>query len=235
MVIMLIFLVLSVILLVATAIYTMSKNRQNGLQQRTKIKQRGRLEDILQIEIHDNIICLGNRHSKIVSLGNIDYNILSEDEQTTIEFKLTRVARAIDYPIQFYTTTEFIDTSTIIRYMNQNAVKNEKVKEYKEHLVNFLQKLMDNRVVSIIKSYAIISYDGVYDNARNELNRQVMSFKNSMLDANISCEELSENEIFDLLYRELNKNSVNIISNLKEGGTSLYGRKKAKEERKRYI
>lgn len=170
MAIMIIFLALSLFLLIGTIVYVrLKKSNRKSIKQRKSIigESKGKFEDIFQVTIKDNIICLGNRYSKIVSLGNIDYNILSEEEKSTIEFKLTRIARAIDYPIQFYTTTEFIDTSKIIRYMNQSKAKSEKVQEYKEHLMTFLQNLMDNRVVSIIKSYAIISYDGLYETDKN--------------------------------------------------------------------
>ena len=32
----------------------------------------------LQIKIKDNIICLGNRYSNVIKLGNIDYNMLNK-------------------------------------------------------------------------------------------------------------------------------------------------------------
>ena len=246
MLIMIIFLVLSVIFLIGTIVYVniKKKNRNNTkintnkeTKDKTNKKNEKRLSDVFQIKVKNDMICIENRYSKIVGLGNIDYNILSAEEQTTTELKLETVARAINYPIQFYTTTEFIDTNKIIAYMEQNKVKNEKVQEYKYELISFLQRLMDNRVLSIIKNYAIISYDGLYENAVDELNQRVNSFKSSVLDANISCEILNEDEIFDLLYRELNKNSVNKVSNLKKGGKSLYVGKKQenKRNRKRYI
>ena len=82
----------------------------------------------MQIKIKDNIICLGNRYSNVIKLGNIDYNMLSNSEQDSIENVLIQTALAIDYPIQFFSTTEFIDTSKVISLIKQN--KTNKIKRH---------------------------------------------------------------------------------------------------------
>lgn len=91
---------------------------------------------------------------------------------------------------------------------------------------------MENRTISVIKNYAIISYDGLYENAIEELNRKSLSFKGNLLRAKIECEILNEDELYNLIYRELNKNSALNISNLKKGG-NLYVGKKQKNKRER--
>ena len=52
-----------------------------------------------------------------------------------------------------------------------------------------------------------------------------------LLRAKIVCEILDENELYNLIYRELNKNSTVNISNLKGGGKNLYVGKKQKAKR----
>ena len=47
------------------------------------------------------------------------------------------------------------------------------------------------------------------------------------------CEILNEDEIYNLIYRELNKNSGLNISKLKKGGKNLYVGKKQKTREKR--
>ena len=59
------------------------------------------------------MICIGNRYSNIIRLGNIDYNMLSVSEQDSIENILIQTSLSIDYPVQFFSTTEYIDTSKI--------------------------------------------------------------------------------------------------------------------------
>lgn len=242
MVIMIIFLVLSVAFVIGTAIYLNNKKKNinnnikqssNTVQEKGHKKSKKQLSDILQIKIKDNIVCLGNRHSNIIRLGNIDYNMLSVHEQDSIESILIQTALAIDYPIQFFSTTEYIDTSKVITLIKQNKTKNYKVEEYKNYLIDYLQNLMENRTISVVKNYAIISYDGLYENAVEELNRKSSSFKGNLLRAKIVCEVLNEDDLYNLIYRELNKNSALNISTLKEGGKNLYVGKKQKRKNKR--
>lgn len=176
-------------------------------------------------------MCLGNRYSNIIKLGNIDYNMLSTQEQDLIESILIQTALAIDYPVQVFSTTEFIDTSKIVALIKQNKNRNFKIQEYKNYLIEYLENLMENRSISVVKNYAIISYDGTYENAIEELNRKSMSFKGNLLRAKIVCEILNEDEIKNLIYRELNKNSSQNISKLQEGGKNLYVGKKQKAKR----
>lgn len=239
MVIMIIFLILSVILVIGTAVYLNYKKKnisrdtkQNPTEEKGQKKTKKQLADLLQIEIKDNIICLGNRYSMIIRLGNIDFNMLSNHEQDSIESILIQTALSIDYPVQFFSTTEFIDTSKVISLIKENKTKNIKIQEYKEYLIGYLEHLMENRTISVVKNYAIISYDGLYENAPDELNRKAMSFKGNLLRAKIICEILTKDEIDNLIHRELNKNSSQNISKLQRGGKNLYVGKKQK--RKKY-
>ena len=246
MIIMIIFLILTVLFVIGTAFYLNNKkNNTNTLKHSIDIKEKNKdkntkkgkkqLIDILQIKIKDNIICLGDRYSIVIRLGNIDYNMLSDSEQDSIENVLIQTALAIDFPVQFFSTTEFIDTSRVMSLIKQNQTNNIKIREYKEYLINYLQNLMENRTISVVKNYAIISYNGTYDKSIEELNRKSLSFTGSLLRAKIVCEILNENELYNLIYRELNKNSVINISNLKEGGKNLYVGKKQKSKRNKHI
>lgn len=232
MIIMIIFLILSAVLLIGTIIYIKHKQDKFNIEPKIKNKRNKQLSDIFQIKIKDNIICIGNRYSSVIRLGNIDYNMLSITEQNSVENTLIQTALSIDYPIQFFSTTEFIDTSNVVEKIKQNKITNKLTKEYQDNLINYLENLMENRTISVVKSYAIISYDGKYENAIEELNRKTLSFKSNLLRANISCELLEENELYNLIYRELNKNSSLKIDNLKEGGKSLYVGKKQENKSK---
>ena len=241
--IMIIFLVLSVAFAIGTAIYLNNKKKtvNDDLMQtnKTTTKEKGKkksekeLSELLPIKIKDNILCIGNRYSNIVKLGNIDYNMLSNSEQDAIESVLIQTALAIDYPIQFFSTTEFIDTSKIVALIKENKPLNSRVNEYKKFLIEYLENLMENRSISVVKNYAIISYDGTYEKAVDELNRKTTSFKVNLLRAKIVCDVLDEDELYNLIYRELNKNSALNISVLKEGGKNLYVGKKQKTKEKR--
>ena len=239
MITMIIFLVLSVVFIIGTAVYLNYKKQNVNINNTTKETKEKRtknnkkqLHDLLQIKIKDNILCLGNRYSTIIRLGNIDYNMLSNHEQDAIESILIQTALSIDYPVQFFSTTEFIDTSKVVSLIKGNKNKNFKIQEYKEYLIKYLENLMENRTISVVKNYAVISYDGLYENAIEELNRKSLSFKGNLLRAKIVCEILNEDEINNLIYRELNKNSSQNISHLQEGVKNLYVGKKQKTKSK---
>ena len=241
MILMIVFLVLTLLFIIATSIYlnNKKKNINSDIKQYKKQEKnknsKSKLSDILNIKISENIISLGNRFSQVIRLGNIDYNMLSIREQDVIENILIQSALSIDYPIQFFSTTEFIDTSRVVTLLKKNNSQNLKIEEYKKYLTNYLESLMENRNISVVKNYAIISYDGTYENAIEELNRRVMSLKGNLLRAKIVCEVLDENELYNLIYRELNKNSTINAGNLKKGGKNLYVGKKHKKKTNKHI
>lgn len=240
------FLILSGFLVIGTVIYlnykklNINQNTKNRTFEKDKLKRNNKkktkkqLSDIIGISIKNNIICLGNRYSIVVQLGNIDYNMLSNEEQESIENTLIQTALAIDYPIQFFSTTEYIDTSKVISLIKQNKAKNARIAEYQDYLVEYLSNLMENRTISVIQNYAIISYDGLYENATEELERKSNSLKSNLLRAKIVCNTLREGELYNLIFRELNKNST-INANLIKGGQNLYVGKKQDGKRNKHI
>ena len=240
MVIMIIFLVLTVLFVIGTAIYLNNKKKnvnapKHSIDTKDKNadkndkKGKKQLTDILQIKIKDNIICLGNRYSNVIRLGNIDYNMLSNSEQDSIENVLIQTALAIDFPVQFFSTTEFIDTSKVISLIKKNKTSNVKIREYKEYLIDYLQNLMENRTISVVKNYAIISYDGLFEDAQTELIRLCNSFKSNLLRAKIQTELLGKIDLYNLIFRELNKNSKVKLENI--GGENLYVGKTKKNKK----
>lgn len=243
MIVMIIFLILSVLFIIGTVIYVKRKDKRNiatsplpnaGIKEKKvdRKKDKKKLSNILQIKIKDNIICLGNRYSIVASLGSIDYNMLSFNEQESVEDVLIQTALSIDSAIQFFSTTEYIDTSNVIKKIKSNRFDNELIKEYQQNLVQYLYNLMESNKVSIIKNYVIISYDGLYKNAINELDRKYLLLRNNLLRAKITCNILSQNELYNLIYRELNKNSTLKIDNFLQGGENLYVGKTRKKEKK---
>ena len=243
MLIMSIFLILTFIMIVGTLLYVSNKKNKivRGIKDNTsnvkenkksKSESKKQLKDILGVKIKDSIILFGTRYSSIIKLGNVDYNMLSNSEQEGIENVLIQTALSIDYPIQFFSTTEYVDTSKVIQKIKENKIDNKKIQEYQNALIDYLDNLMNNRSISVINNYAIISYDGYYENAIDELNRRVSSFKSNLLRAKVQCEVLEENEIYNLFYRELNKNSNSKIDLLKGGCEKLYVGKNKKKKRK---
>ena len=138
MVVMIIFLILSIVFVVGTVVYLnmKKKERAGNVKQNTttdtnaRSKSKKGLLNILQIKIKDNVICLGNRYSSVIRLGNIDYNMLSQNEQESIEDVLIQTSLSIDYPIQFFSTTEYVDTSKVVALIKQNKTNKTKTINY---------------------------------------------------------------------------------------------------------
>ena len=232
---MIILIVLSIIFLIGAIIYSNYKKKninskliKQGLEVKNK-KSNKNLKDILDIQIKDCFIKVGNRYSSILRLGNIDYHMLSDNEQEAIENVLIQTALSVDYPIQFYNTTEIIDTSKIINIMKENEVTSYKANEYKQYMIKYLQELMEDRNITVIRNYAIISYDGLFEDAQTELIRFCHSFKSNLLRAKIQTELLEEIDLYNLIFRELNKNSKVKLENI--GGENLYVGKTKKNKK----
>lgn len=232
---MIILIVLSIIFLIGAIIYSNYKKKninskliKQGLEVKNK-KSNKNLKDILDIQIKDCFIKVGNRYSSILRLGNIDYHMLSDNEQEAIENVLIQTALSVDYPIQFYNTTEIIDTSKIINIMKENEVTSYKANEYKQHMIKYLQELMEDRNITVIRNYAIISYDGLFEDAQTELIRLCNSFKSNLLRAKIQTELLGKIDLYNLIFRELNKNSKVKLENI--GGENLYVGKTKKNKK----
>ena len=66
------------------------------------------MERTLRVRENFDLMC------RILRIGSIDYNMMSENEQETIENVLMQTALTFDGFVQFLTTTENIDTNEII-------------------------------------------------------------------------------------------------------------------------
>ena len=66
------------------------------------------------------------------------------------------------------------------------------------------------------------------------LERKSNFLKSNLLRAKIVCNTLNENELYNLIFRELNKNST-INVNLLKGGQNLYVGKKQENKGNKHI
>lgn len=237
MVISIVFAVLSVIVIVFTAIYLSRKNSiKTNVQKRKGKKNLKTLWDI--DDIKNEVIISGFKNTIIMRIGSIDYHLLSEKEQSVLESNLIEIAKTIKYPLQFFSTTEFVDTTDVINDIKENIADkdNRKLIEYGNEMIKYLSNMMENKNLYVRKNYVLLSVTGNYEKSRLELLSTYESLRFNLLNAKIGLEVLNDYEIVELLHRELNKNTTTKIQDvLKEGGLELYVRgtnksKKAKEK-----
>ena len=238
MVIMIFFLILSVLAVIVTFIYlkkdqkkVKQKNISNENQVNNKKNNNKQLKDILGLKISNSMINIDSNYSCILKIGSIDYRMMSNKEQKIIEDILMETARVFDGYVQFLTTMEKIDTNEIITDIKKNKASNMKIRYCKENLIKFLVNMMEQMNTSINRNYIIVSYDGLYEDATKELNRKISNLKENLSSAKIQCELLNDEEIYNLLYKELNKNSNIIKMNFAKEG--LYVKQKEKNNRRK--
>lgn len=237
MVISIVFAVLSVIVIVFTAIYLSRKRSIKTKVQKRKGKKN--LKTLWDIDdIKNEVIISGSKNTIIMRIGSIDYHLLSEKEQSVLESNLIEIAKTIKYPLQFFSTTEFVDTTDVINDIKENIADkdNRKLIEYGNEMIKYLSNMMENKNLYVRKNYVLLSVTGNYEKSRLELLSTYESLRFNLLNAKIGLEVLNDYEIVELLHRELNKNTTTKIQDvLKEGGLELYVRgtnksKKAKEK-----
>ena len=237
MIISIVFAVLSVIVIVFTAIYLSKKNSiKTNVQKRKGKKNIKTLWDI--DDIKNEVIVSGTKNTIIMRIGSIDYHLLSEKEQSSLESNLIEIAKTIKYPLQFFSTTEFVDTTDVINDIKENISDkdNRKLVEYGNEIIKYLGNMMENRNLYVRKNYVLLSVNGNYEKSRLELLSSYESLRFNLLNSKIGLEILNDYEIVELLHRELNKNTtIKIQDVIKEGGLELYVRgtnksKKAKEK-----
>ncbi len=222
------FAILSVAVVIFTVYYL---NKQNKLKKYIpNIKGKHNLKNLWEIEdIRDSIIISGNKSTIIMRIGSIDYHLLSEKEQNVLETNLIEIAKTIKNPLQFFSTTEFIDTTEIINDIKKSIrdKENTKIVEYGENIISYLGRMMENRNLYVRKNYVVISAYGNYEKSKAELLSLYESLRFNLLNAKISLEMLNDYEIIELLHREFNKNTTTKVENiLQKGGLELYVRGK---------
>lgn len=226
MIVAIIFAILSVLVIVFTVIYL---NKQNQIKSNIqKRKGKKNLKNLWEIDdIKDEIIVSGNKHTIIMRIGSIDYHLLSEKEQNALEMNLIEIAKTIKYPLQFFSTTEFIDTTEVIKDIKQTISEkdNPRIIEYGNKIIKYLRRIMENRNLFVRKNYVLISCYGNYEKAKYELLGIYENLRFNLLNAKIGLEILEDYEIVELLHREFNKNTTTKLEDiLKEGGLELYVR-----------
>lgn len=195
----------------------------------TKRKGPENVKTILEIEdVRNSIITLyGNRYRLLIKVGSIDYALLSEDEQNALEEALRQTVLTFNYPVQFYVTTERVDTTNVLEQIQRctaNPMLPESAKTYGANMVQFLSDMMKDRGTYIRRNYIVIDCVAkTREEAETELLRRANFIINSLNAAKIQAALMSSDETIDVLHRAMNKGSVATSRAIQEsGGFELY-------------
>jgi hypothetical protein len=165
----------------------------------------------------------------LLKIGPIDYHIMNENEQYSIESVLMSCAMALGFRIQLFSTSELVDTKScalaIRSFMEPQQNLSEPMLEYGLNMYSYLNSMMQNRNIHNRPRYIAVSYftqDG-FDKARNELQRRSQVLVDNLRRAKITAEVLSSEQVLDVLYRFNNRGRVMKPSEaVAEGARDLY-------------
>lgn len=235
MVITIFFMLASICLIIILPIYLRKKNRMYnlGTQEKTNIKkQRKNIKTIWGIEeIKNQMLTINNSHSIVIELGSIEYRLLNNEEQNNIDNNLKKIAKTFTNQTQFFSTIEKIDTTDKIENIRENIEKqrNNNIKEYGKSIIEYLDNIMQEDDLYVRKNYLIITSFEPYDKAERELKEYYDDLRYSLSNIKVTARLLSDMDIIELIYRELNKNSNEQLRNIiKKGGLDFYVQSESK-------
>lgn len=228
------FLILSIMVIVI-ATMVISKNKKfykyNSNENKSAKGQKKDIKTIWEIDKLDDGILTNSRGqtSMIMEIGSIEYRLLNDDEQSVIDTTLTNVSRTLTYNMQFFSTTVKVDTNEKIFEIMENMrkQKNEKMKEYGEAIIEYLEDMMQEDDLYVRKNYIIVSSFEPREKAENNLRTFCNALKSSLNEIKIRTQILGYERVIDLFHKEINKDSTeDVVLIIKEGGLDEIIKKK---------
>ncbi len=223
------FIIASISTIIFATIYVKKKNRLYSLKSQEKVKGKKRKKNIKTIwgidDIKDSILTINGKHSVIIELGSIEYRLLNDEEQNNVDNSLTNISKTFSYETQFFSTIKKIDTTDKIEDIRKrlDKQKNEKISEYGQNIIEYLQNIMQEDNLYVRKNYLIITSNEDYQKAQIDLKEFYNGLKYNLSNIRITSKMLSNQEIIELIYRELNKNCYEKIEDIiQEGGLDFY-------------
>lgn len=177
------------------------------------------------------MLTINNSHSIVIELGSIEYRLLNDEEQNNIDNNLKKIAKTFTNQTQFFSTIEKIDTTDKIENIRENIEKqrNNNIKEYGKSIIEYLDNIMQEDDLYVRKNYLIITSFEPYDKAERELKEYYDDLRYSLSNIKVTARLLSDMDIIELIYRELNKNSNEQLRNIiKKGGLDFYVQSESK-------
>lgn len=234
------FIFISIVVILGTTIYVKKNNKFYNYKPEEKAnlkKQKRNIKDIWGIEkIKNDLITVQGQHSIIIEIGSIEYRLLNEMEQESIDNTLINISKTMDYKTQFFSTVVKVDTrekSEEIRN-NMKMQRNINMVDYGNAIIEYLEDIMQEEDLYVRKNYLIVSCFEVRKKAEYMLKEFYDNLKYGLSNIKVNTKLLTDAGIIELLHREFNKESTeNIDEIVKKGGLDFYV--KNKEKRKENI
>jgi len=229
MIISLIFILVGIIFLIGTLIYTRKKNDLKDVKPIDKSnikKEKKKLSNLWGIDGFNNqVITINkNQHSIIVELESIEYSLLHDGEKGNVDRELRSIAQMLKFPIQFLEVKKQIELGDMLEEININTINsNMNVKQYANEIIAHLEELQENQNLFERKNYMVISSFNNRKVAEVELKEFYQLLRYHLLNIKVSTRLLTDKEIVELIYEQLHKGNKNKVTEIEqEGGFALY-------------
>lgn len=229
------FMFISIVMIIGTTIYVKKNNRFYNFKpsENSNIrKQKKNIKEIWGIDsIKDNIITVQGQHSIIIEMGSIEYRLLNEMEQDSIDNALINISKTMSYKMQFFSTVVKVDTREKIEEIrtNMEKQKNPKMIGYGEAIIEYLEDIMQEDDLYVRKNYLIVSSFETRNKAEYGLKEFYSNLKYGLSNIKVNTKLLTDAGIIELLHREFNKESTEDIEKIvNKGGLDFYVQNKEK-------
>lgn len=229
MIISLVFILVGIIFLIATLIYTKKKNNLQDIRtiDKSNIKRtKKKLSNLWGIDGFNNqVITINkNQHSIIIELESIEYGLLHDGEKKAVDRELTSISQMLKFPIQFLEIKKQIELGEMLEEIKINTLNsNTNLKEYANQLALHLEELQENQSLFERKNYMVISSFNNRKTAEIELKEFYQLLRYHLLNIKVSSRLLTDKEIVELIYEQLHKGNKNKVTDIEqEGGFALY-------------
>lgn len=229
MIISFVFILIGIIFMLGTLIYTRKKNKLQDFKpiDNSNIKKgKKTLSNLWGIDVFNNQVITINRnqHSIIVELESIEYSLLHDGERANVDRELISIAQMLKFPIQFLEIKKQIELGDMLEEIKINTINaNSNVKEYASQIISHLEELQKDENLFERKNYMIISSFNNRKVAEIELKEFYQLLRYHLLNIKVSTRLLSDKEIVELIYEQLHKENKNKVSDIEQkGGLELY-------------
>lgn len=197
-------------------------NEENESGEQTIQVKTDSLQDLWEIkDIKNGIITMADGSLRtILSLGSLDYRLLSHAEQNAVETALMSCALIYNFPVQFVVVTENADMRGFISQINVGDNWPDEAKLYARNLASYLEDLTKSRTVPVRRSYLVIScrVETSIDNAYKEIMRRSQVVINNLARAHVVARVLESESVVNLLHNILNGSKLSKPSQLVRNG-----------------
>lgn len=218
-------------------------------------------EDLLDdvIDVHNHLVHLkGNRFLLYAEVEPCNYFLRSQDEQEGIDSAFESWLATLNYPVQWYIQSRYIDLSEPIEEMRKNMMEAKDMPrnamEYGKTMLDDLVRWQTSSPRYESKRYIVFPYEvntsnieaetkeekaeRIEEKAWSELYRRYNNARSSLRKANMNVQLLTTEGILEVLYHAFNRKKALKFKfkNVRERETlSLYSTADQKQSRIEYV